>query len=1189
MNLTAETIGEIVRVVTAGVRTENRRRDYSRLVHRGLGWNAVFVKFPSFAQSARSEMGRLRVITVACALVAWWAGSLACGADTRAAPVEEIAPELYYLQDDAGRLVPVPGFRYRDFVDLMRIKDGLPGQPEPPAAVLETIRVVGTLPQPGAARRCDAVIEMTIRQTRAGWASVPIDLRGLLVTKPARHEGPGQLVLAADVTRRQARDGDERRPIGYRIWLDAPAGAGETRHTVTIEGSLPVEASANHETVGIVLPPATASRVELRTPRVEPAVTVQPAALPPQVAAIEPEGDAAARTSIVVVGGSGPLQIRISDRNAPAEPVNAVPETTVESLVKIDGKTAVIEAIIRIDHMPADAATLRVRLPAKATLQAVRAPATLVERAGTPEAPEAVIRVDRDADGRASVELECQRAVDSSGAAAFEASGFAVADVPAWRQRGRVSLVVDGDWQVEWGDGGAMRRIDPPLAARRPGFVAAFAFDAQPASLPLRVRPRGSRMVIEPEYRYEVTAARVTLDARLRVAVSGAPVSRLVIDIDGWEVEEVGPAGVVDTTGVMLQGKQLVIPFLQGLAGEAVVDIRCGRSVDRRADRVQWRMPAPAAGLVGPAAVVVVADSDIELVPEAAVIRGLVRQVAPAQLRSDADRLVLAYRFDGSDGLFSAQRRFLPRRIDATLNGKVDIDESTVSVTQTIRFTVAHVPLEFIDLLVPDDVGRGGTLEIRQGGQLLNPLPDDETVPVDAGSDADPVVPEASGARRVRALLPVPLLGSGELTVTYELPTPSVPPETTVAEDLPLVAPLDARVGRQTLQIVAADTLAVDVRGDAWKRDAATQGGTSSRSWTSSRLQDIVPLALAARREETARETIVEAAWLQTRLLGDRREDVFRFAVSTAAERLSLALPPTMLDRREGGPDLAPVEVRVDGDLIEGAVRSDGRVSVELPASRGRKAVLVEIRGTRPRGIAGDVPGGRIPGLERVPLEPPEFADGLQYRRFYWEVVSDADEHVLVSPGRWTSQQRWAWGTFGLERSPVVSRDVLDAWVLGNAGRSSEGASLDVASGGHRVVYSGVGPPGSESIWLASTWLVVLLASGPVLAVGLAAVYWPPARSVPAVTGVAAVVTLAATLAPGLAPLVGQAAVPGAVLATVAGLMRALLARPRAASPRSAAAAASSLTQLAPQPSLVVASSMLRGADDVTSSRPPTP
>ena len=67
-----------------------------------------------------------------------------------APPVVEVAPQLFYLQNDAGRLVPVPGFRYRDFIDLMRLKDGLPGQPEPPAAVLESISILVTLPEPTA-------------------------------------------------------------------------------------------------------------------------------------------------------------------------------------------------------------------------------------------------------------------------------------------------------------------------------------------------------------------------------------------------------------------------------------------------------------------------------------------------------------------------------------------------------------------------------------------------------------------------------------------------------------------------------------------------------------------------------------------------------------------------------------------------------------------------------------------------------------------------------------------------------------------------------------------------------------------------------------------------------------------------------------------------------------------------------
>jgi hypothetical protein len=411
-----------------------------------------------------------------------------------------------------------------------------------------------------------------------------------------------------------------------------------------------------------------------------------------------------------------------------------------------------------------------------------------------------------------------------------------------------------------------------------------------------------------------------------------------------------------------------------------------------------------------------------------------------------------------------------------------------------------------------------------------------------------------------------------------------VPPETTVAEDLPLVMPLEVRVGRQSLQIEAAETLAVEVRGEAWKRDAAPQGSTAGRSWTSPRFQDVVPLALAAKREETTSETVIEAAWLQTRLLGEQREDVFRFAIGTAAERLSFVLPESMLGRETGASGDAQVEVRVDGTLVEDAVRSDGRVALELPPSRGRRGVLVELRGTRPQSSGTRTPLGSLPGLFRVALEPPQFPEGMQQRRFYWELSTDPAEHVLAAPGRWTAQQRWAWGRFGLERIPVVSRDALDAWVLGNAGRPRDvEPTIDALAAGGRSVYSGVGPPGNEALWLVPTWLLVLIASGPVLAWGLTLVYWRPARSVAGVVGVAAVATLAATLAPSLVPLAVQAALPGVALAVVAAWMRFSLSRPSAARSRVMPPASGSVTQFAPQPSIIVAPSVAGAVESVTS------
>lgn len=1112
-------------------------------------------------------------------------------------PVAEVAPQLFYLQDDAGRLVPVPGFRYRDFIDLMRLKDGLPGQPEPPAAVLESIAIAVTLPEPtpggtSATRTCAAELRFTVRQIRPGWVSVPIDLRGFLISGAPVHEGPGQMFFAAD---------GETELAAARVWFNA-SPEQEVRHTVVVPGGVPVESSASSDTVTLLVPPATASRVEIRSPRNDPAVTVRPASLPP---VIEPVADGADDTQqegsiVAIVGAAGPLEVRIGDRQAADQNVVAVPDVTVESLVRVDGKTAVTEATLRLDNLPADASTLRIGLPARTTLRRIREPAVLVQRSGTAEAPEVVVRIDRDPNGRAVVGLECERTIDASGRSPFDPLGFAVTGIPDWRQRGRASVMVEGDWQIEWDDTGGNRRIDPPPAARRPGFVAAFAYDSQPASLLIRVRPRGSRVVIEPEYRYSVGAARITLDARLRVSVRGAAVSRLVVALDGWEVEDVGPIGLVDATAVSTDGTRLVIPFQQGLAGDSVIDFRCSRPVDRAADQVAWKFPLPEASLLGPASVLITSETDIELMPDTAGIRGLVRQVAPAPVRSDADRLALAYRLDGTDGLFRAQRRFLERRIDASIRTQVDIDQQVTRVTETIRFAVAHVPLEFIELLMPATVVTSDSLEIRQSGQLLNPVIDsaDRTTDDAAGeatssgsfdvlfeedqsdrqaTTADDAPRAAVDRIRVRAMLPVPLLGAGEVTVTYECPTPDVPSETTVADDLALVVPVDTKVGRQTLQINAVDSLAVDLRGEEWKRDAAAPVGGTTRSWATARFQETAPLALASRRREMSGETIVEAAWLQTRLLSDRREDMFAYAISTAADRVVLSLPESLLPTAGATP--ASIEVWLDGRRLDDAMRSDGSIELLLQTGGGRSTALVEVRLSRPWkpvGIMG------LAGLERLILAPPEFAAGVQQRRFYWEVHLSSDEHVVVPPRRWTAQQRWAWGSVGLERQPLVPRDALATWVRTNAGQERELGrdAVDTGLVSHRALYSGVGPPSGETLWMAATWLLVLAVSGPVLLIGLTMVYAPAARSTWLVIGLASLLTLLAAAWPSLAPMLVQAALPGLCLALMAAAMRGLIRLPLPIAER--LPAGSSVTQGVPPPSLLVARSALQHAESVT-------
>ena len=271
-----------------------------------------------------------------------------------------------------------------------------------------------------------------------------------------------------------------------------------------------------------------------------------------------------------------------------------MPQAAVESVVRVDGRNAFIEATVSLENLGPDTSQVRVTLPPRTTLRAVRGAATLLARGGTEANPHVDVGIDRNPDGSASIELECERPIDPSNGSAFEAIGFTVAQVAAWRQWGRVSLVVEGDWRAEWGDVPTLRRVDPPPAARRPGFIAAFAYDSQPASLPVRVQPRRSRVVIEPEYRYEVGATRIGLLARLRVAARGAPVTGVTLAIDpAWGVDDVGPPGLVDTTAVMVEGGRVTIPFLQALAGDAVLDVRASRTIDRAESRLAWTLPQP--------------------------------------------------------------------------------------------------------------------------------------------------------------------------------------------------------------------------------------------------------------------------------------------------------------------------------------------------------------------------------------------------------------------------------------------------------------------------------------------------------------------------------------------------------------------------------------------------------------------
>lgn len=1048
--------------------------------------------------------------------------------------IREQSPELFYLKDDAGRLVPVPGFRYADFLELFRIREGLGGPVLPPAAVLESVVVrIDARGLGPAGRSCPVAVECRVRQTRGGWAMVPLDLGQVLLEAPPEHDGPGRMLVDADPQGK-----------GYRCWFEPPAdGAADLRHTVRLAGRLPVEAGAEQESFALTVPVAVTSRIDVETARSAPQVTLRPALAGRVETVAEATG-----SRVSVTGVAADVRILVSAA-ARARADETLAEADCESVVRIDGRTARISARLALANLSPSLSRIQVALPPRAVLRRVAGDGTLV--VGADAADTITVEVGRDASGAAEIDLECEHPVDPSGGTPLEPLGFAVSGIEPWRQRGRVSLVIEGDWQATWDDVAGIRRVDPPAGERQPGLVAAFAYDAQPASLPLRIRPRRSRVVIEPEYRYEVSAARVTLQTLLKVAVRGAPVGSISLGLDaGWRLGDIGPAGVVDAGGVRVEGNRVTIPFVQPLAGDAVLDIEAVLAVEPEAERVSWNLPLPRGDLIGPASVLVSSEPDIELVPDTAGTVGLVRQTSSALPADAVERMALVYRLDAPEGTFTAQRRFLPRRVEAAVAARVSVDDREIAVVETIRLDVLHVPLEFLELRLANAVLESGSLEIRQAGDLLDPAEVEETGEVD-----DVGRPLAL----VRALLPAPLLGRGEVTLQYRLPTPPVPAEATVAVDVPLALPVVTGSIRQVATIEEAATLAVVPRGEIWRRDVAAMPG-DGRTWSVPKARTLLPLALSARTREAVGVTVVEAAWLRTRLFPDRREDVAAYVIAPAESQVEITLPSTP----------AAVEVRVDGSAVPLAAPDDGRLVIEI-ATPGGGSRLLEVRTTSAWG--GTVAGLGLPWP--LPLAPPRFASDVLERQFSWEVVVLPDDHVIGMPGRWTSQQRWRWEGLGWRCEPTVTTPELADWIAATLGRPAVAVSAAAPQQEHRLVYSGIGPPGEATAWVVPTWCIVLVASGAVLAIGLGMVYRAAWRQSAVVTALAAVVAILAFALPETAFLVGQAAVPGALLATLAAALRWLTERRPARRPTwQPTGQASSLTRTsAPTVSLIVAPS----------------
>ncbi len=211
------------------------------------------------------------------------AKSPAAAEPINAAPVVEIKPELFYLRDKDGRLVPVPGFTYDDFVKYYRLKEQIEKPEAKPRFSLEQLTVAGST----VADHAELTVTVKVLLIDSEWTRIPLRLNKCALREAAGYKGSGDQFLQFDPS------GD-----GYVCWL---RGAARSEHELVLKLAAPLAKTAGETRLELALPRAAASKLTMEVPSADVIATTSAGNSPPEVTA---EGKSS-RISVLGVGGDG--------------------------------------------------------------------------------------------------------------------------------------------------------------------------------------------------------------------------------------------------------------------------------------------------------------------------------------------------------------------------------------------------------------------------------------------------------------------------------------------------------------------------------------------------------------------------------------------------------------------------------------------------------------------------------------------------------------------------------------------------------------------------------------------------------------------------------------------------------------------------------------------------------------------
>lgn len=1002
--------------------------------------------------------------------------------------VEASHLDTFLLRDSKGNLVPVLGMPFEEFEQLLRLKKGL-GPPAAPSYSLDALTLVGTI-QEGVA---NFQVTATIRVRQEGWVRVPLLLPAAIVRGDAKHEGPGEHILMYDAA-----------AGGYVLCLK---GAGPQPHVVTIQSAIGLTTIGEDTRLSLTLPRATESSLRLTVPLPNIETTLTGEGL------VSTRAAASGQTEIAILGPAGELQLNWRKGRAATKGVASF-DVTGDIQVRVESQQSITStARLRVRSYGGMLETFQVRLPPGMELDLLPvsvspgytltplAPANSDNQRRTGQVVE--VRLDKPTTGSAEVQIVAALQPEAGQAARLLPARFEV--LGAARQRGTIDFSVGGQWQLEWTEDSTVRRLDPAADAVGTGPAARFEYFKQPCGLQLRVQVRPSRISVEPTHVISVDAQLVRIKTSLKYKFRGARAAGLSFELGDWKFDGLTPADLLEKPVVSDDAPgQLLIPFRAeaALPAELELTLEAHRTLASPADSIVFALPRPLADVVAPATVVIAPADNVELTPQPSLLVGLTTDPSGVRIPG-RQQPPLVYRDlgGGEPATFAAEMQVRTRTAIVAGHATARLERQQMQIEQRLDYRIAHEPQRDFVLLAPRGLFITANLQVWLGD-----------VPLGATALPEPPTPGGLPTQRLQVTTPSEQIGPCQLTFRYAVPLPAWDGEKSLLLTVPLVVPADEdglTFADQQLDFQTAEgwQLEPDHSGvDEFSRPAALPAAAAGPSFTWSKATPLsrwIVLPTAANQQGAS---VISKAWIQTWLSPRVRQERIAWRMTTAQESLRVQLPRGEL---VGGVQAA-FNAQETPPL---SVRETGFVRIDVPpALRGREFTL-ELWYALPS------PDSRA-GLATNRWRPAQIEGAGPPRRTYWQLALPANEHLLAGSNELASEMAWSADRWMLAREPLLDQRQLEEWV-----RASRQDPLP--RGVQVYLFGAVSRAANLEAWTIHRRLLLALASGGVLLMGLAMLYWPLLRRPGALLVVAVTLAGLALAAPDLAILAGQGAVLG--------------------------------------------------------------